>query len=89
MAFDNRKKPAGKYYHYPVELPNSEHLSRGRRTNWAIGYRPNVGDKLRKMPHVNPHLIAAYDHEWQASTHANKLNQEVDEMFKPKEEDNG
>lgn len=89
MAFDDRKKTPGKYYHYPVEVPESESNKRSRGVNWAIGYRPNVGDKLKKMPHVNPHLIAAYEVEWHASAHADKLNREVEEMNKPKEQDNG
>ena len=86
MAFDDRKKTPGKYYHYPVEVPESESSARTRRVNWAIGYRPNVGDKLKKMPHVNPHLIAAYEVEWHASAHADKLNREVEDMNRPKEE---
>lgn len=88
MAFDDRKKTPGKYYHYPVEVGDSESNRRTRSINWAIGYRPNVGDKLKKMPHVNPHLIAAYEVEWQASAHADKLNREVEDMNKPKEQGN-
>lgn len=46
-------------------------------TQWFIGYRPAVGDKLRKMPHVDPTGILPYDHEWQAKAHADRLNEEV------------
>jgi hypothetical protein len=89
MANGGKRVP-GKYYHYSVEVPPSEFGlgSRKRSTNWAIGYKPNLGDKVRGMPHVNPHIIAAYDIEWQAAAHADKLNQEVTEMNSKEGENN-
>jgi|APGre2960657423_1045063.scaffolds.fasta_scaffold00109_30 hypothetical protein len=45
--------------------------------NWKVGYTPNVGDASLRMPHVKPESIPAYEHEWQAKSHAELLNNQI------------
>jgi hypothetical protein len=75
----NEKRQVGRYHHYRGgnSQQNDFTQSRSSGMQWFIGYTPNVGDKLRRMPHVNPAGIVPYDHEWQAKAHADKLNEEI------------
>lgn len=84
---DSRNDPrrrVGRYYHYkdmPAETSRdiSEPTTRGE--SWSVGYRHAAGDKLYKMPHVNPKLIAPYDKEHEAERHAGMLNSQLDRMY--------
>lgn len=51
--------------------------SKKSKENWKVGYTPNVGDASLRMPHVKPESIPAYEHEWQAKSHAELLNNQI------------